>query len=584
MPTSLIEGESLLAVDVGATQTRAVLFDVVEGSYRFVAIGQAPTTAEAPFRDIGIGVREAIANIENITGRVFLNRERALISPSQPDGSGADAFVAVLSAGPAVRAAVVGLLADVSVESARRLVETTYCRVVETLSLSDTRRAEQQIDALLRARPELVVVAGGADGGASRSIRNMLETVGMACFAMPNEKRPVILFTGNQKLNDDVQALMKNLTPALNFSPNVRPSLETEDLEPAARELAGLVTVARRAQLRGVEELETWTKGHILPASYAMGRMIRFLGQLTGAEGGVLGVDLGASACAIAAGFNGKLSLHTYPQFGLGENLGNLLQHTALEDVLRWLTLDIPAATVREYLVQKAIHPSTLPASANDYAIAQAIARQNLHLSLRAALRDFPAEARWLRPELTPLFDLIIASGGALADAPTLGQGLLLLLDAIQPVGVTHVMLDRHNLLPLLGVSAAQNNLLPVQILESGALENLGTVVSTLGGASYGASALRVKLTAANKNESTVEVKAGGIEVLPLGAGESAQLAIQPVGRVDAGFGPGRGKTVTVSGGSLGVIIDARGRPFSFSTDAVRRSELMKKWLWTLGG
>ncbi len=178
----------------------------------------------------------------------------------------------------------------------------------------------------------------------------------------------------------------------------------------------------------------------------------------------------------------------------------------------------------------------------------------------------------------------MIAGGGALADAPTLGQGLLLLLDAVQPVGVTHIMLDRNNLLPLLGVSAAQNNLLPVQILESGALENLGTVVSPLGSASYGAGVLRVKLTGANKNETIVEVKAGGIEVLPLGPGESAQLAIQTVGRVDAGFGPGRGKTVTVSGGSLGVIIDARGRPFAFSTDAVRRSELMKKWLWTLGG
>ena len=584
MPTSLIEGESLLAVDVGATLTRAVLFDVVESKYRFVAIGQSPTTAEAPFRDIGLGVREAITVIENVTGRAFLNKERVLISPSQPDGSGVDAFAATLSAGPAVRALIVGLLADVSVESARRLVETTYCRVVETISLSDTRRAEQQIDEILRARPELIVVAGGTDSGAARSIRKMLETVGMACFAMPEEKRPVILFAGNQKLNEDVQALMQGLTPALHFSPNVRPSLETEDLEPAARELAGLVTVARRAQLRGVEELETWTRGHLLPTSYAMGRMIRFLGQLTGAEGGVLGVDLGASACTIAAGFNGKLSLHTYPQFGLGENVGNLLQHTSLEDVTRWLALDLPDAAVRDYLYQKALHPSILPATADDYAVAQAIARQNLNLSLRAARRDFPAEARTLRADLTPVFDLIIASGGALADAPTLGQGLLLLLDAVQPVGVTHVMLDRNNLLPLLGVSAAQNNLLPVQVLESGALENLGTVISVLGATSYGASILRAKLTTANKNETVVDVKSGSLEVLPLGPGESAQLAIQPVGRADAGFGPGRGKSITVSGGLLGVVIDARGRPFTFSTDAVRRSELMKKWLWTLGG
>ena len=584
MPTSLIEGESLLAVDVGATTTRAVLFDVVEGNYRFIAIGQSPTTAEAPFRDIGLGVREAIASIQSITGRTFLNKDRVLISPAQADGTGVDTFVATLSAGPAVRAVIVGLLSDVSVESARRLLETTYCRVVETFSLSDRRRADQQIDDFLRARPELVLVAGGTDGGASRSIRKMLETVGMACYVMPEEKRPIILFAGNQKLNADVQTLMKGLSPALHFSPNVRPSLETEDLEPAAHELASLVTIARRGQLRGVEELEAWTKGHILPTSYAMGRMIRFLGKLTGAEGGVLGVDLGASATTVAAGFNGKLSLHTYPQFGMGENLANLLQHTSMEEITRWLALDVPAASVRDYLYQKALYPSILPATVEEYAITQALARQNLQLSLRAARRDFPAEARSLRPDLTPVFDLIIASGGALADAPTLGQSLLLLLDAVQPVGVTHLMLDRNNLMPLLGVSAEQNNILPVQVLESGAFQNLGTVISTVGNANYGAAILRAKLTTANKNETVVEVKAGGIEVLPLGLGESAQLALQPVGRADAGFGPGRGQTISVTGGALGVVIDARGRPFNLSTDAVRRRELMKKWLWTLGG
>jgi len=146
MPTSLVEGNSLLAVDVGATTTRAVLFDVVEGVYRFVSIGQASSTAEAPFKDIGLGVREAIEGVQAVTGRIFLDAERSLIVPTQPDGSGVDSFAATLSAGPAIRTAIVGLLTDVSMESARRLAETTYCRIVERLSLADHRRPEEQID------------------------------------------------------------------------------------------------------------------------------------------------------------------------------------------------------------------------------------------------------------------------------------------------------------------------------------------------------------------------------------------------------------------------------------------------------
>ena len=127
MPASLVQNESILAIDVGATVTRAVLFDVVEGQYRFVASGQAPSTAEAPFKDIGLGVREAITHLQTITGAALLStQDNSLIAPSQPDGSGVDAVVATLSAGPAVRTVVVGLLTDVSLHSARRLAESTY--------------------------------------------------------------------------------------------------------------------------------------------------------------------------------------------------------------------------------------------------------------------------------------------------------------------------------------------------------------------------------------------------------------------------------------------------------------------------
>ena len=583
MPTSLIEGESLLAVDVGATATRAVLFDVVEGSYRFVAMGQSPSTAEAPFSDLGLGVRDAIESIQTVTGRSFLDKDRRLVLPAQADGSGVDALVATLSVGPSIRTAVVGLLSDVSLESARRLAETTYCRVVETLDLNDHRRPEQQIDDLLRSRPELVVLAGGTDGGASRSVQKMLEAVGLACYLMPPEKRPLILFAGNQSLTGEVESLLGNLTPALHFSPNVRPSLDTEDLEPAAHELAQLVTVTRRGQLRGVEELEAWTKGHILPTSYAMGRMVRFLSRMTGASSGVLGVNIGASAATIAAGFQGKLSLHTYPQYGLGENLAGLLHTLDMEDILRWLALDIPQAAVRDYLHQKALYPSSLPATVEDQAIVQALARQNLYLAMQAARRDFPPEAPGLRPELLPFFELIVASGGVLADAPTLGQSLLLLLDTIQPIGLTHFMLDKNNLMPLLGVAAEQNSLLTSQVLFSGAFHELSTVVSVTGQAAYGTNILRARI-ATQKNEARLEVKFGSLEVLPLDPGQTAKLSLQPLHHADAGFGPGRAKTVSVTGGALGVVIDARGRPLQFTPDAVRRRELMKKWLWTLGG
>jgi hypothetical protein len=585
MPASLVQNESILAIDVGAAVTRAVLFDVVEGQYRFVASGQAPSTAEAPFRDIGLGIREAITNLQNVTGAPLLGaQDNNLIAPSQPDGSGVDAVVATVSAGPAVKTVVVGLLTDVSLQSARRLAESTYSRVVDTLDLSDHRTPDRQMDSIVRSRPDLVLLTGGTDGGASRSVQKMLEAVGLACYLMPEEKRPMILYAGNQKLAPEVQDLLGSYAGKLQIGQNVRPTLETEDLVPASHELAVLVMKLRERQLKGVDELNLWSAGSLLPTAYAHGRMIRFLSKLYQSTRGLLGVNVGASATSVAAGFNGDLTLGVYPQFGLGENLAGILQHTSIEDIMRWLPLDISANTVKEYLFQKSLYPVSIPATKDEQALNQAIARQSLYLSVRMAQKNFPANIRPTGADQMPVLDLIIGGGGPISDGPSLGQSLLLMLDAIQPVGVLPVLLDQNNLLPLLGAAASRNHYLPVQVIESGAFIGLGTVISVVASASYGDPVLRAKLTYTDGTEARAEVKFGGLEILPLPSGQSARLSLQPLRRADVGLGAGKGGAIQVTGGALGVVIDARGRPLQLPADPVRRRELMKRWSYTVGG
>jgi len=584
MTSSLVNGNSILAVDVGAANTRAVMFDVVEGEYRFVASGTAPSTAEAPFKDVSEGARDAIVNLQTILGKTLLDGSRNLITPSQPNGSGVDALVVTISAGPTIRTVLVGLLKDVSLESARRLTESTYARIVETIGLNDHRRPEQQIDSILRVRPDLIVITGGTDGGASRSIKKLLEPIGLASFILPQEKVPAVLFAGNEKIAEDIKALVGLFASSIHVSPNVRPSLETEDLEPAQRELARMVINIRKSQLKGVDILDLWSGGYSLPTAYAAGRMVRFLAKVYSANKGILSVDLGASAAVISAGFKNKSTLSVYPQFGLGENLAGLLNYTTLEDILRWSPLDISEGVLNDYLYQKALYPSTIAATKEDLVLSQIISRQALYLAMHSARRDFPRNAASIKPTLTPLFDPILAGGSALSDASRPGQCLLLLLDSIQPVGVSTVILDQNNLLPLLGAAAAQNNILPVQVIESGAFLSVGTVVVPVVSAIFGTPILRATLTYENGAEARVDLKYGSLETLPLSSGETGKLTIQCLRGADVGFGPGRGGTISVTGGALGVVFDGRGRPLFLPDDAVRRRELIKKWAWTLGG
>jgi hypothetical protein len=95
---------------------------------------------------------------------------------------------------------------------------------------------------------------------------------------------------------------------------------------------------------------------------------------------------------------------------------------------------------------------------------------------------------------------------------------------------------------------------------------------------------LRAKLTYDNGTEARLDLKFGGLETLPLGNGEAGKLTVQCLHGADVGFGPGRGGTIPVSGGALGVVFDGRGRPLDLPSDPVRRRELIKKWNWTMGG
>jgi hypothetical protein len=585
MPASLVDADSLLAIDVGTVTTRAALFDVVEGHYRFVATGHAPTTAAVPFRDVREGVSQAIENLQIVTGHKFLDEGHRLIMPTS-EGTGVDTFTATLSAGPAIKTAVVGLLDDVSLESTQRLARSIYARVVETIGLNDTRKPEEQIDSLVRLRPDLILIAGGTDGGAARSVQRLIETVGLACYLLPVDKRPALLFAGNQRLADEVKKSLQPLTSSLSISPNLHPSIDIEDLQPAQRALIELYTQVRRNQMNGVDELNTWAGNTLLPTASAEGRIIRFLSKVYDSSKGILGVDLGASAVTVAAAFGGELTLGVYPQLGLGEGLANLLRYTSLEDILKWIPTEIPAEAVRDYLYQKSIYPASLPATPEDLSIEQAVARQSLYVALNSAGKDFPRKVRRAALGLTPFFEPILAAGSVITRAPTLGQGLLILLDAIQPVGITTVILDQNNLLPALGAAASHNSILPIQVLESGAFLGLATVVAPYAKVRLGTPVLNARLINLNGNETQIEVKQGSLEAMPLPAGQSGRLYLQPLHNADLGFGPGRTREdgIPITGTALGLVIDARGRPLRFPADGVRRREITKKWLWTLGG
>jgi uncharacterized protein (TIGR01319 family) len=584
MGTSLIASDSVLAIDVGSVYTRALLFDVVDGRYRFLSGGSASTTAGAPYHDVGEGVRHALGKLQAVTGRTLIDENEHLIQPEQANGNGVDKCVVTLSAGAPLKVVVVGLLDDVSTESAAQVASTTYTRVAEKLSLIDRRSPASRLDAVLRTRPDAIIVAGGTEGGASRSLMSLMEAVGLACYLFPQDQKPEVLFAGNSSLAAEVGSLLKSLVH-LTVAPNVRPSLDTEQLMPAQIQLAKIFRAVRLRQMSGVPELDAWSNGKLIPSATGIGRVIRFLSRAYNPTKGALGIDIGASATTVAAAFNGELSLGVYPDLGLGSGIAGILSATVLQDITRWLTIDIPDSDVNDYVYNKGLHPSSLPAGEVELNIEQALTRHAMQVALQRLAHRFPKQAAGSGAELLPWFEPIIAGGSVLTQAPTIGQALLMILDGIQPTGITTLALDQNGLTPSLGAAAEINSILPIHVLDSNTFYGLATIISPVGTAKYGSPVLKIKVAYEGGGEKNVEVKYGSLEIIPIPIGKPASLQIQPLNRFDVGMGsPGRGGTLRVAGSALGVVVDARGRPLVLPSEADRRRGLIKKWLLVLGG
>jgi hypothetical protein len=578
MPVSLVESNSLLAIDIGSVNTRAAYFDVVEGQYRFIGMGQALTSLAPPVKNIAFGMQAAIEALQQVIDKQLIDDNGGLIVPSRAEGGGVDSLCATISAGDTFRVLLLGLLPDVSLKSVESLALSAGAQIVDAISINDTRSLNEQLDAFLKSKPDLVLVAGGTDGGATLSIQKMLELVGLASYLLPQEKRPALLFAGNQKISQQVRASLKNLVSDIKIAPNVRPVAEVEDLVPAQRELADLMIGLRQRQMPELEDLRSLSGSAVLPSVYNQGRMVRFLSRYFNTGRGVLSVDLGASALKMALAFGDELYSYVFSQYGMGDPLSGLLAHTEFDELLRWLPLALPGDVVRDYIYQKSLYPAFVPTSSEELVIEQTIARHLLQNASYQAVAKLPARHR-SRSGLLPAVQPILASGAVLTEAPTLGQKLLMLLDGLQPAGITTLAIDQNNLLGMLGAVAEQNSLLPVHVIDSGALAYLATVIApVINNVNYGTPIVRAKIIRSDGSQNETEVKMGALQVLPLEGGQTARLQLRPLQRADVGLGPGRAGEVEVIGSALGVVIDARGRPIRLPSEAERRRELLTMW------
>jgi hypothetical protein len=578
--------ESILAADCGSTMTKVILIDVADSQYRFVAQGEALSTIEPPQADVLLGVRHAIGQIEEATGRLLLDEKGQLITPEQASGNGVDAFVATTSAASPLRLILAGLTRDVSIESARRAISSTYALVEDTISLDDgaqreRRSADARIRILQRHQPDAVLIVGGTDGGATAPVADIAEVVALACSIMDGAARPQIVFAGNKEARPLVAEILGG-KGELRAVDNVRPALDVENLAAAREEMDTLYRERKVARIPGFGGLSAWSSVAVLPTTRAFGYLIQYLARQYALN--VVGVDIGGATVTVASVIDGHFTSVSRNDLGLSHNVTRVSTEAGFENILRWLPFDMEVTEAHNIIANKQLRPTTVPQTRRDLLLEQAIAREALRLTLVEARQSWAGRPSAPYPGLFPFSDLIVGGGGVLAHASHYGQAALILLDALQPIGVSNLALDVTSMSAPLGVTATIEPLAAAQVVERDGFLSLGTVVAPVGTAREGEIALQLKITYEDGKALEMEVPYGSLEVLPLSAGHKATLELRPTRKFDIGLGAkGKGATTELEGGAVGVIIDARGRPLTLPATRGEQQAKTQEWLWGVG-
>jgi uncharacterized protein (TIGR01319 family) len=592
------EISSILATDCGSTTTKAILIEKTGDEYHLIVRGEAPTTVEAPFEDVTAGARNAIREVEELTGKSFLD-EKGIITPRRPDGSGVDIYMSTSSAGGGLQMMVAGVVKTMTAESAARAALGAGAIVMDVISVDDGRKPHQKIQRIRYLRPDMILLSGGINGG---TITHVVEIAELISAAEPKPRLGIgfklpVIYAGNKDARPHINAILGQKVD-LRVVDNLRPVLETEVLGPAREAIHNLFMEHVMAQAPGYNKLVTWTPVPIMPTPGAVGICMQTASREYHLS--VIGVDIGGATTDIFSVFGEYFNRTVSANLGMSYSICNVLLETGVANIKRWIPFKIGEGDLRNRIRNKMIRPTTIPQTLDELVIEQAISREALrlafihHKSLAVGLRGVHRqrtigdtfEQTGSGESYINLMELglLIGSGGVLSHAPRRVQAAMMVLDAFQPEGLTMLAVDSIFMMPQIGILSTIHPKAAMQVFDRDCLIKLGSSIAPAGPsgtAKPGDPCVKVEFEI-DGNKVVEEVPYGKMKLVPLADGKTAKAAIHPSRQFDVGKGHGHSLATTLTGGVVGVIIDCRGRPFVPSEDTSIRNAKMIEWFEAL--
>ena len=591
------EMQYIIATDVGSTTTKARFFHLKDGEWRFLVAGEAPTTVESPYEDVTLGVQNAVREVEELTGHRLLSPDGSGILMPYDGEKGVDLYCTTSSAGGGLQMMVAGLIKSMTAESANRAALGAGAIVMDVIARDDGRQPYQKIQRIRSLRPDMILMAGGTDGGAGSHVMEIAELI-KAAEPKPRlgvaYKLPII-YAGNKTLRPEIENLMKS-DFALQMVDNIRPVLEVENTEPARRAVHELFMEHVMSHAPGYQKLMQWTDVDIMPTPAGEGMAMQLIANSY--KQNVLGVGLGGATTNVYSVVDGRFVRSVSANLGMSYSVTNVMKEAGIDNIVRWIPFNLDKEEVASRLMNKMIRPTTIPQTLEDLIVEHSVAREALRLGLQHH-RTIATRLKGIQLQRTisDMFEQAVAesyvemmsinicagTGGLLSHAPRRVQAMYILSDAWLPEGVTRMFQDSVFMMPHIGVLSTVYRDAAWSIFDKDCLVRMGTNISAAGTGKLGEHVMTVELELPGGDTRKEELNFGEIRIVALGEREEAKCKITPAKEFDVGAGPGKELETTVMGGVAGVMMDARGRPLYLPENESQRKELLLSWFKSVG-
>jgi len=584
--------DTILATDCGSTTTKAILIQKIDGIFRQTFRGEAPSTVEEPFADVTVGVVNAVTEVSELAAHRLIEEDGRIIQPSN-NGEGCDLYISTSSAGGGLQMMVAGVVREMTAASAKRAALGAGAIVMDVIASNDRRKPHERIQRIRELRPDMMLISGGTDGGTTTHVVQIAELVAPA-KPQPRfgaQYRLPIIYAGNKDAISNIEGLFKEEFE-LTVVDNLRPILERENLGPARDAIHDLFLEHVMAHAPGYNNLMEWTDAPIMPTPGAVGSILQTIAEQQNIN--VVGVDIGGATTDVFSVFDGTFNRTVSANLGMSYSISNVCAEATMPNILRWVHLDMNERELRNRIKNKMVRPTTIPQSMEALIFEQAVAREALRLAYEQH-KEFATTLKGVQQQRTVgdtfsqeiggqsivdnmKLDLLVASGGVLSHAPRMHQTAMLLIDSFQPEGITTLAKDSIFMMPHLGVLAKVHPKAAMEVFEKDCLIYLGTVVAPVGKTKPGK--LCFSYTIRNQTlNSSGRIYFGEMKLLPLTLDETAEIEIEPSKTFDVGSGPGKRITKQVKGGTVGLILDGRGRPLELPEVEEQRKKDIDLWV-----